>query len=89
MTVFVAFILNVQVPVPAQRIPQPLNVEPALAMAVSESVWPLGTAASQPDEVQLDQVTPLTLPVPVPPSVSLSVKLAGSKVADTVLADVM
>ena len=73
MRVFAPFILTVHAPVPVQRMPQPLNVEPALADAASESVWPFATVAWQPDAAQLDQLTPLTVPVPVPPNVRLSV----------------
>jgi hypothetical protein len=88
-TVFAAFILNEQVPVPVQTIPQPWNVELTLGAAVRVTVCPFATCAEHPPVVQLAHSTPATLPEPVPLRLSVSENVAGWNVARTLFAAVI
>jgi len=64
--------LNEQGAVPVHTIPQPLNVDPAFAAPVSVTIAPFAMVALQPVALQVDQVTPMTEPFPVPLKLSVS-----------------
>ena len=64
--VLAEFILIVQVPVPVQVTPHPLNVLGGVGAAVSVTDAPFATLAVQPVAVHESQVTPDTVPFPVP-----------------------
>ena len=66
-TLFAEFIVNEQVgPLPVQTMPHPANTLPAPGWVVRITLAPFATLAVQPDGVQLLQVTPETVPAPVP-----------------------
>jgi hypothetical protein len=90
VTLAAAVIVTTQVPVPEQGAPQPLNVEPVAAAAVSVTCVPLAKL----DEHVAPQLIPagalVTVPVPVPAFVTDKVKFVvlGANVAVTLVAAV-
>jgi hypothetical protein len=62
-----------------------VNVDPLLGVATSDTTEPFGSVALQPSVDPVVQLTPppVTVPAPVPTTVTLSGYVAGWKVADT------
>ena len=84
VTVAAAFIVAVQGPVPVQPPPlQPVKVEPAAGVAVKVTAVPLGNAAAHVAPQEIPAGALVTVPLPAPAVVSVSVKLCRAKVAVT------
>lgn len=78
---------TMQVPVPEQPPPlQPLNVEPVAGMAVKVTALPLANAAEHVAPQEIPAGLLVTLPVPAPVGLTVSVKVCTAKVAVTVVA---
>ena len=87
VTACAAFTVTVQVAVPVQPPPlQPLKVEPAAGAAVSVTAVPLANAAEQVVPQETPAGALVTLPVPAPALLTVSVKDCRAKVAVTDLA---
>ena len=87
VTVVAAEIVTVQVLVPEQPPPlQPLKVEPAAGAAVSVTAVPLVKLAAQVAPQVIPAGALVTVPLPVPAAVTVSVKVWSVKVAVTVVA---
>jgi hypothetical protein len=77
----------VQVPVPLQPPPlQPLKVEPAAGVAVKVTAVPLPNSAEQVAPHAMPAGELVTVPVPAPDLLTVSVKVWSAKVAVTVVA---
>jgi hypothetical protein len=76
VTACAAFIVTLQVPVPEQAPLQPANIEPVPGAAVNVTMVPLAKLAEQ----AVGQLTPagllVTMPLPVPASVTVKLKFA-------------
>src|SRR5438093_4715313 len=87
LTVVAALTVTVQVPVPAQPPPlQPLKVEPAAGAAVSVTEVPLANAAEQVAPQETPAGALVTVPLPAPALLTVSVKDCKAKVAVTEVA---
>ena len=76
MTVVAAVSVTVQVPVPEQPPPlQPLNVEPVAGAAVRVMAVPLANAAEHVVPQEIPAGLLVTVPVPVPDLLTVSVKV--------------
>src|SRR3954452_20058298 len=77
LTVLAASMVTVQLPVPLQAPPQPVKVEPAAGVAVNETMLPAAKEALQ----VLPQLIPagleVTVPLPEPALVTVSVWVEG------------
>jgi hypothetical protein len=74
LTACAAFIVSVQVELPAQSPDHPLNAELALGVAVNVTVVPARTSCMHPAPLIMQSPTPLlpdTSPVPVPLSMTV------------------
>ncbi len=87
VTVVAAETVTVQVPVPEHPPPlQPVKVEPAAVAAVSVTAVPLVKLAAQVAPQVIPAGALVTVPLPVPAAVTVSVKVWSVKVAVTVVA---
>jgi len=87
VTVVEALSVTVQVPVPEQPPPlQPVNVEPAVGVAVSVMAVPLAYAAIQVGLQEMPKGLLVTVPSPEPALFTLSVNACTAKLAVTVVA---
>jgi len=87
VTVVAALRVTVQVPMPAQPPPlQPVKVEPAAGAAVRVTAVPLVKLAEQVAPQLIPTGELVTVPLPVPAGVTVSVKVGRAKVAVTVVA---
>ena len=87
MTVVDAFRVTKQLPVPLQPPPlHPVNVEPAEGVAVKVTAVPLVIPVEQVAPQEMPAGALVTLPLPVPEFVTLSVKDDCTKLAVTVWA---
>jgi len=87
VTVVAALTVTVQVPVPAQPPPlQPLKVEPAAGAAVSVTEVPVANAAEQVAPQETPAGALVTVPLPAPALLTVSVKDCKAKVAVTEVA---
>jgi len=87
LTVVAALTVTVQVPVPAQPPPlQPLKVEPAAGAAVSVTEVPVANAAEQVAPQETPAGALVTVPLPAPALLTVSVKDCKAKVAVTEVA---
>ncbi len=76
VTVVAALSVTVQVPVPEQPPPlQPLNVDPAAGAAVKVTAVPLANAAEQVAPHEIPAGALVTVPVPAPLGLTVSVKV--------------
>src|ERR687888_339247 len=75
--------VTVQVPVPVQAPLQPVNVEPAAAVAVSVTVVPSGKEAEQVAPQSIPAGELVTAPEPAPAFVTVSVCMISAKSAVT------
>jgi hypothetical protein len=90
VTLSAALIVTAHVPVPVQPAPlQPANVEPELAAALSVTVLPLLKFALQAVPQLMPPGTLVTVPVPLPPFVTLNTNCVAVNVAVTLSAAVM
>src|SRR5439155_14234150 len=79
--------VTAHVPVPEQPPPvQPVKVEPAAGAAVTVTVVPLAKLAEQVAPQVIPTGELVTVPLPVPPGVTVRVKVCSVKVAVTVVA---
>jgi hypothetical protein len=69
--------LTVQLPVPVQAPPQPLNVEPMLAVAFKVTLVPLLKLAPQVEPQLMPAGLEITVPLPVPLLVTLREYVVG------------
>jgi hypothetical protein len=84
VTVWAALIVTVHVPVPVQPPPlQPLNVEPAAGVAVKVTAVPLANPAEQVAPQEMPVGALVTVPLPAPALLTVSVKLCWANVAVT------
>jgi hypothetical protein len=83
VTELAALTVTTQVPVPAQPPLQPVKVEPAAGVAVSVTAVPLVKACEQVAPQAMPAGALLTVPLPVPDLVTLSVKDDCTKLAVT------
>jgi len=75
VTVVLALSVTVQVPVPVQPPPlQPLNVDPAAGVAVKVTTVPLAYAAMQLAPQEMPAGLLVTVPIPAPVLLTVSVK---------------
>jgi len=87
VTVVAALTVTVQVPVPAQPPPlQPLKMEPAAGAAVSVTELPVANAAEQVAPQETPAGALVTVPLPAPALLTVSVKDCKAKVAVTEVA---
>src|SRR5213076_214342 len=87
VTVVAAERVTVQAPVPEQLPPlQPVKVEPAAGVAVSVTAVPLVKLAEQVAPQLMPAGELVTVPLPVPTSLTVSAKVGRLKVAVTVVA---
>src|SRR5712664_3307027 len=87
VTEVAALIVTVQVPVPVQLPPlQPLKVEPAAGAAVRVTAVPLANEAAQVAPQETPAGALVTMPLPAPPLLTVSVKDCWAKVAVTACA---
>ena len=87
VTAAAAFIVTVQGPVPVQPPPlQPVNVDPAAGVAVRVTAVPLVNAAAHVAPQETPAGALVTVPLPAPAVVSVSVKDWSAKVAETLCA---
>src|SRR5206468_11795503 len=87
VTVVAALIVTVQVPVPVQLPPlQPEKVEPAAGAAVKVTELPLAYAAAQVVPQAMPAGALVTVPLPTPAVLTVSVKDCRANVAVTVVA---
>jgi len=87
VTVVEALRVTVQVPVPEQPPPlQPVNVEPAVGVAVSVMAVPLAYAAIQVGLQEMPTGLLVTVPSPEPALFTVSVNACTAKLAVTVVA---
>jgi len=75
VTVCGAFTVTLQVPVPVQLPLQPLKDEPAAGVAVSVTPVPLANAAEHVTPQLMPAGELVTVPVPAPAVLTLSVKI--------------
>jgi hypothetical protein len=84
VTDWAALIVTVHVPVPVQPPPlQPLNVEPAAGVAVKVTAVPLANPAEQVAPQEMPVGALVTVPLPAPALLTVSVKLCWANVAVT------
>ena len=74
LTDFAASMVTLQAPVPLQASPQPANVKPESGVAVKLTTVPLAKSAEQLEPQEIPGGELATVPVPVPPFVSVRVK---------------
>jgi len=87
VTVVAALTVTVQVPVPEQPPPlQPLKMEPAAGAAVSVTEVPVANAAEQVAPQETPAGALVTVPLPAPALLTVSVKDCKAKVAVTEVA---
>lgn len=89
VTALAALMVTEQVPVPEQAPVHPVNVEPVPAAAVKVTTVPLLKLALQVPGQLMPAGLLLTVPLPVPASVTVSAKVTALNVAVTALAALM
>src|SRR5437899_10582162 len=75
VTARAALIVTVQAPVPVQLPLQPLKVEPAAGAAVKVTMVPMANAAEQVAPQEMPAGVLVTVPLPTPVFVTVSVKV--------------
>ena len=87
-TVVAAVIVTVQVPVPSHGpAPQPANVPPFVGAAVKVTAVPLAKFAVHADGHEIPAGALVTVPVPVPPSVTVNAKFVAVPIVVVSLAE--